>query len=1326
MHIVRCLIALMVISLLPVISLGQPGGIGTPGGGGGGGSFTPNSADTLTNKTINAGSNTLIGVGFQEISPDIISGYPLEPSPGAGMFFLINDGGVLKRVSIDSLPSAGQNNTASNVTSGGGVGLFKEKSAVDLRFKSLTPGSNKLSISSGTNDVSFDIVEANIQIGNLQSSPTGVVVGDIDSQTLTNKTINADNNAVTNVGSSEIKAEMIDGQTEDTTPTAGDMVLTTTGGLLRKVDVANLGIGGGSGQSNTGSNVGVGVGTFAGKNGVDLEHRSITAGSTKVDVSLNVDDIEIDVVPGQINMSEVGGYPGSAVVGISSVQTLTNKTINTSNNTIVVNEADIADLGSYLEAGTTATLTNKTIDTASNTITINEADISDLGAYITPSSTDTLTNKTINTVSNTITINESDISDLGAYLEAGTVATLTNKTIDADGVGNVITNIGSSEIKAEIVDGLTEDATPTTGEFVLGTVGGQLRKFDIGNFPGAAGTGEDNTASNSGVAGVGLFARKTGVDLELKNINTGSSKVSVTDDTGNDEVDIDIVESNIVINNLSGAPTGAVVGISDSQTLTNKTINTASNAITVQKSDISDYDGISASSVTTLTNKTIDADGAGNVITNIGSSEIKSEMVTGLIEDSTPATGHFVLGVDDANNLRKFDVSNWPTASSENTSASNQNTGGVGVFIQETGDDLEFRGINAGNGTMTVANDAVNNEIDLSVVPGAIAINSLSGAPIGPVVGSTDIQTLTNKTINTSNNTITIVESDISDLGAYITASSADTLSNKTIAAGSNTVTGITNTNIVAGLIDGQTEDTTPTTGDMVLMTTGGLLRKFNISNFPGFGGEANNAAGIGVGGVEVYHGKSGEQLQFKSINVGSSKLTVTDDTVNDEVDLDVAEANIVIGNLSGAPVGAVVGISDTQTLTNKTLDADNNTVTNIGSSEITADIVTGLSEDIDPVSGFYFLSVTDLGSLAKVDYANMGDITSVAGCTTGVCDGLVFSDGGIVDLSAVDMQNNSEGLWVGVDSISACALADGLGQMCYDSAANTFHIGTGTGTTLIGPTGSSATLDQVFDNGKVIDGANNQGNALVVGDGADGFRLYVGPSGPEIECFIGGGGCDANVDVPATHDFNLNLDGTTNSINIEADTGNVVLSGTLKEIKTAMVPAGMMSVDGVDCVRNSDVALNGETVLATVVCTDNDAGNGGDIFVEVPAPNMWDESTLTLEMVFVNLDSSPGGIVDYEWSGYCIGDNDIYGSNGYATPDANGTASLQMTGGGYVTNDVVVIPTAGQVPIGACSEGDIIRLRGRMDETGTTSGDTANMHLVWVKVKMAMNDWSD
>lgn len=69
---------------------------------------------------------------------------------------------------------------------------------------------------------------------------------------------------------------------------------------------------------------------------------------------------------------------------------------------------------------------------------------------------------------------------------------------------------------------------------------------------GGGGGGETNTASNEGVAGVGLFKQKSGVNLQFKNINAGSSKITITDDTGNDEVDIDVVEANVDHDSLSG------------------------------------------------------------------------------------------------------------------------------------------------------------------------------------------------------------------------------------------------------------------------------------------------------------------------------------------------------------------------------------------------------------------------------------------------------------------------------------------------------------------------------------------------------------------------------------------------------------------------------------------------------------------------------------------------------------------------------------------------------------------------------------------------------
>jgi len=74
-----------------------------------------------------------------------------------------------------------------------------------------------------------------------------------------------------------------------------------------------------------------------------------------------------------------------------------------------------------------------------------------------------------------------------------------------------------------------------------------------------------------------------------------------------------------------------------------------------------------SSNTLTLTNKTIDADWTGNVITNIGSSEVKWELISWQTTD-TIASWDFILFSDtaDSGNLKKIDIDNlpaWPQAS---------------------------------------------------------------------------------------------------------------------------------------------------------------------------------------------------------------------------------------------------------------------------------------------------------------------------------------------------------------------------------------------------------------------------------------------------------------------------------------------------------------------------------------------------------------------------------------------------------------------------------------------------------------------------------------
>jgi hypothetical protein len=184
---------------------------------------------------------------------------------------------------------------------------------------------------------------------------------------------------------------------------------------------------------------------------------------------------------------------------------------------------------------------------------------------------------------------------------------------------------------------------------------------------GGGGTGEANTVANVGTGGLGLYLQKQGVEFQFKTLNTGSNRVALTNDTLNKEIDIDVVPANIDIATLGGLLVPTQVGATHKQ-------------------------------------------GTGT----------RFQMFGG--------------GTAAANDCAKFDangniVSAGAACASggEVNTASNAGVGGVSVYLQKSGADLQFKSINAGSSRVTVSNDAVNREVDIDIAPGNINISTLGG-----------------------------------------------------------------------------------------------------------------------------------------------------------------------------------------------------------------------------------------------------------------------------------------------------------------------------------------------------------------------------------------------------------------------------------------------------------------------------------------------------------------------------------------------------------------------------------------------------------------------
>ena len=200
---------------------------------------------------------------------------------------------------------------------GSGADVFSVLNSTVLEFRGLNSNTPKLTINVNGDNIDFDIIDSNIDHDALNNF---VLNEHIDHSSVSITGITGLTGGGDLTGSRTIRLDI--DSVANATPTMADsfaFVDADDSSITRKATLAELQtlVNTDTGEINTASNLTslLGIGVFAQKNGLDFEFRPLIAGSTKVTVVLNGNEIEIDVVEGQININNLLGILGTTKGG---------------------------------------------------------------------------------------------------------------------------------------------------------------------------------------------------------------------------------------------------------------------------------------------------------------------------------------------------------------------------------------------------------------------------------------------------------------------------------------------------------------------------------------------------------------------------------------------------------------------------------------------------------------------------------------------------------------------------------------------------------------------------------------------------------------------------------------------------------------------------------------------------------------------------------------------------------------------------------------------------------------------------------------------------
>lgn len=551
----------------------------------------------------------------------------------------------------------GEINTASNVGASG-IGVFSNKSGVDLRFKNVASGSSKIQILQNGNVILVDADQSQFLLnsigGTLAVSKGGtdattegdarinlglaigvdvqahddqldqiailtpisgaVLLGDGSQWTIASG-IYVENAENLGAGSGIFFQKNISNNLELKSLVAGGGIqITGTGDELTIASVAS-----GAGEANTASNVGQGVGTFNNKSGVDLRFRSLLGGSG-IEVSLSGQTIRLD--------------------------------------------SEISDDFNILQSDHNTLRTD--FDNSS-------------GVFRTD-----------------IDTNTTNVSSLQTDFDNSSGVFVKN----AENVGGAESVFSQKNANQNL-----ELRTILGGSGINVTTSGSIIRVDNNGDIGG-GAGEANTASNVG-SGIGVFHQKTGIDLEFRGILQGSGiqialsgSTIIVDSTLEDDVQLNTSNVTQIRNDFDNS-SGIFRGDIDSNT-TN---------ITNLQTDFTNSSGVFQTGVDTANSVRIDFDNSSGIFR--ADIDTNTTNISSITTDFTNSSGVFQAGTNTANQVRTdFDNSSGIFVKD----GSNLGTGSGWFTQKNASQELEFKVLTAGT-NISISGSAT--ELRISAASGA-------------------------------------------------------------------------------------------------------------------------------------------------------------------------------------------------------------------------------------------------------------------------------------------------------------------------------------------------------------------------------------------------------------------------------------------------------------------------------------------------------------------------------------------------------------------------------------------------------------------------------